>query len=65
MVLIWKPEASKEEIEALKQKVEAAAHQQTKGLDGKKGLDAKKHCGVLKLTEDPMAIQKRLRDEWD
>ncbi|MBB1287169.1 hypothetical protein HRH25_22520 [Flavisolibacter sp. BT320] len=29
-----------------------------------RGVDTKKFCGVLKLKEDPMAIQKRLRDEW-
>lgn len=29
-----------------------------------KGVDTKKYCGVLKLKEDPMVIQKRLRDEW-
>ena len=29
-----------------------------------RGVDTKKFCGVLKLREDPMAIQKRLRDEW-
>lgn len=29
-----------------------------------KGVDTKKFCGVIKLKEDPLAIQKRLRDEW-
>ncbi len=32
--------------------------------DVKKGVDTKKYCGVIKLKEDPLAIQKRLRDEW-
>lgn len=27
-------------------------------------LDAKKFSGVLKLTEDPLEIQKKMRDEW-
>jgi hypothetical protein len=31
----------------------------------KKGLDAKKYCGILKLREHPLAIQKRMRDEWE
>ena len=31
----------------------------------KKGFDAKKFCGILKVEEDALAIQKRLRDEWD
>ena len=30
----------------------------------KKGVDTRKFCGLLKLKEDPLAIQKRLRDEW-
>ncbi len=31
----------------------------------KKGLDAKKYCGILKLHEHPLAIQKKMRDEWE
>lgn len=34
-------------------------------VKGRKGFDAKKFCGVLKLEEDALAIQKRLRDEWE
>ncbi len=30
-----------------------------------KGLDAKKYCGKLKIKEDPLKIQKRLRNEWE
>ncbi len=30
----------------------------------KKGVDTLKYCGVINLDEDPLAIQKRLRDEW-
>lgn len=29
-----------------------------------RGGDTKNFCGVLKLKEDPLALQKRLRDEW-
>ncbi len=29
-----------------------------------KGVDTKKFCGILKLKEDPLATQKKLRDEW-
>lgn len=32
--------------------------------DLEKGADTRKYCGILKLKEDPLAIQKRLRDEW-
>ncbi|MFN4145068.1 MAG: hypothetical protein ACK4GN_04525 [Runella sp.] len=30
-----------------------------------KKLNAKKYVGVLKLKEDPLKIQKRMRDEWE
>ncbi len=30
-----------------------------------KGVDTLKYCGVIKLNEDPLLIQKRLRDEWE
>jgi len=29
-----------------------------------KGVDTKKYCGVISLKEDPLVIQKRMRDEW-
>jgi hypothetical protein len=29
-----------------------------------KGLNAKMFCGTLKLEEDSLNIQKKLRDEW-
>jgi hypothetical protein len=30
-----------------------------------KAIDAKKYCGVLKLKEQPIDTQKKMRDEWD
>lgn len=30
-----------------------------------KGVDTHKFCGVIKLNEDPLTIQKRMRDEWE
>ena len=30
-----------------------------------KGINAKKHSGVIKLKKDPLEIQKTMRDEWD
>ena len=30
-----------------------------------KGLDAKKYCGKLTIREDPVKLQRRLRDEWE
>lgn len=29
-----------------------------------RGFDAHKHCGVIRLTVDPLAFQQRIRDEW-
>jgi len=31
----------------------------------KKKFDAKKFCGALKVDEDALVIQRRLRDEWN
>ncbi len=31
---------------------------------GKKGFQAYKYLGKIKIDEEPMEIQKRLRDEW-
>jgi hypothetical protein len=28
------------------------------------GVDTLKYCGTIKLKEDPLAIQKKLRNEW-
>ncbi len=30
-----------------------------------KGVDTHKYCGVIKLSKDPLIIQKELRDEWE
>lgn len=39
--------------------------QQVQKLQSNKRFDAKKHCGVIKLKENPQLIQKQLRDEWE
>lgn len=57
MVLVLKKGASKKEMERINKKLRL--------LPSRKKLDAQKYCGVIKLTEDPLAIQKRLRDEWE
>ena len=33
-------------------------------ISSSKKLDATNFSGVLKLTEDPLEIQKKMRDEW-
>ncbi len=45
-----------------KRKDLAAAARKLKG--GKK-LDAKKFCGTVKWSEEGLAAQKRMRNEWD
>jgi hypothetical protein len=57
MVLVLKSGASKQEIEQINQKLSQ--------MPSRKKLDAKKYCGVIRLKEDPLIIQKKLRDEWD
>ncbi len=53
---IFKKGASKEEIEQLNKELFQ--------IGNKKPLDAQKYCGIIKLDEDPMVIQKSLRNEW-
>jgi len=31
----------------------------------KKGLNAKKYCGIIHLKHDPLQIQRELRNEWE
>ncbi|HRH58310.1 MAG TPA: hypothetical protein PLS10_11690 [Chitinophagales bacterium] len=47
---------SKDTEETIKKKLEAHS--------SKKKFNAKKYVGTIKLKEDPMVIQKKLRDEW-
>ena len=57
MVLVLKRGATKKEIEALEKKLYKAK--------ASTGFNAKKYNGILKLKEDPLTIQKRLRNEWE
>jgi hypothetical protein len=57
MVLVLKKGASKKEMERINKKLRL--------LPSRKKLDSKKYCGVIKLHEDPLVIQKRLRNEWE
>ncbi|MEO6832885.1 MAG: hypothetical protein ABI378_10375 [Chitinophagaceae bacterium] len=56
MVLVLKKGASSEEISALREKLHKMTSQ---------GVDTKKYCGIIKLKEDPLVIQKLMRDEWE
>jgi hypothetical protein len=55
MTIILKKGTSREEIDAQIKVAQSA----------KPKHNFKKYVGVLKLKEDPMEIQKRMRDEWD
>ncbi len=57
MVLVLKKGATSQEIAALEKKLY--------GNQVQSGFNAKKFNGVLKLNEDPLTIQKKLRDEWE
>ena len=54
MVLVLKDSKDVKKVKAM-----LAEHQT------KKKFDAKRFCGALKVDEDALVIQKRLRDEWN
>jgi len=54
MATIIKKKSKRKEISKLFNKVISS-----------KGVNTKKYCGVIKLTKDPLIIQKELRDEWE
>jgi len=54
MVTILKKGTSKKSIQKILQKIRT-----------KRGLDAFKYCGIIKLKEDPLLIQKQMRNEWE
>lgn len=57
MVVVLKKGASKKEMERINERL--------RKMRPRRKLDAQKYCGVIKLKEDPLAIQRRLRDEWE
>jgi hypothetical protein len=54
MTIVIKRKSSKKNISKLFKKAMSS-----------KGVDIQKYCGVIKLSKDPLAIQKELRDEWE
>ncbi len=60
MVVTITSRSSQEEIATALDKL----HKSKSATKTKKVFDAYKHCGVIKLKEDPLVTQKRLRDEW-
>jgi uncharacterized protein (UPF0335 family) len=57
MVLVLKKDATKKDIAAIEEKLY--------GNKQASGFDAKKYNGILKLEEDPLTIQLKLRNEWE
>ncbi|MCU7693809.1 hypothetical protein ACFSPU_05640 [Haoranjiania flava] len=56
MVLVIDKTTKREDIDKL---LKARISKQKKN-----GFDAAKFCGLIKLKEQPMDIQKKMRDEW-
>ena len=56
MVWVLKQGSSKEEIQELKKQIAAATK--------KPVVDWHKYSGIIKLKEDPLEIQRKMRDEW-
>lgn len=59
MVVVIKRGMSRQRIMAQWRKLQAAKRKATKEVD------VYKYLGVLKLEEDPIALQRKWRDEWD
>jgi hypothetical protein len=57
MKLVLKSGATKKQIETIDKKLN---NRKTSG-----GFNAKKYNGVLNLSEDPLTIQLKLRNEWE
>jgi len=53
MLLVLKKGASKKEMDETRSKLPII-----------KGIDTKKHCGVIKLKENPLIMQRQMRGEW-
>jgi hypothetical protein len=63
MVVTITSRSTKAEIKAALKKLEQVALK--KNAKAKKPFDARKYCGVIKLKEDPLALQKQWRNEWE
>ena len=57
MVSVLKKGASKKQIDAIEKKIY--------NQNSSTGFDAKRYNGILKLKEEPLNIQKRMRNEWE
>ncbi len=62
MVVTITSHSSKAEIEASVKKLERGNMKRNRR--SKNLFDAYAFCGVIKLKEDPLTTQKRMRNEW-
>lgn len=61
MVLTLKHGAGKAELKLLEKSLNKRMRQRKQ----KNTFKAKRYNGILNLEEDPLEMQKRLRDEWE
>lgn len=54
MVTVIKKGSDKKEVEKALSKVR-----------NKKSFDAQKYCGAIKIEQDPLVIQRAMRNEWE
>ena len=63
MVVTITSRSTKTEIEAALKKLQEVNRKPFE--DTKKDFDAHKYCGILKLKEGPLELQKKWRNEWE
>ncbi len=63
MVVTITSRSTKLEIEVALKKLEQVYQKRVNRK--KKVFNALKYCGVIKLKEDPLALQKKWRNEWE
>jgi hypothetical protein len=56
VVLVLKKDATEKEMQLIRKKLHKKSD--------KPGVNLKKYAGTVKFKEDPLVIQKKLRDEW-
>ena len=62
MIVTITSRSTKEEIEAALKKLQKVNEKSVNGKDNT--FDAHKFCGIIKLREDPLTLQKKWRNEW-
>lgn len=62
MVVTITSRSTKAEIEKALKKLEGL--QTKRRPQPKKAFDARNYCGVIRLKQDPLQLQKQWRNEW-